>query len=90
MRFKLSRTYEMFVLPTNPAFKLQTSPRLHPTCSLLSTQSTQHALLALSTTLALPGLSLLFPPHSTLPPPSTSLHLSTTPPASHESILPEP
>ncbi|OAX35545.1 hypothetical protein K503DRAFT_773369, partial [Rhizopogon vinicolor AM-OR11-026] len=56
------------------------SLRLHPTCSLLSTQSTQHALLALSTALAPPGLSLLFPPHST-PPLSSSLSLSMTLPA---------
>ncbi|OAX34732.1 hypothetical protein K503DRAFT_774245 [Rhizopogon vinicolor AM-OR11-026] len=63
----------MFVLPTDPAFKLQASPRLHPTCSLLSTQSIQHALLALSTTLAPLGLSLL-----------SSLNLSTTPPARYD------
>ncbi|OAX30513.1 hypothetical protein K503DRAFT_778149 [Rhizopogon vinicolor AM-OR11-026] len=67
----------MFVLLADPTFKLQASPRLHPTCSLLSTQSTQHVLLALSTTLMPPGLSLLFPPHGT-PPPSSGLNLSMT------------
>jgi hypothetical protein len=64
--FKLSRMYENFVLPLIPP----SSSNLRRGCTLLPaayypTQSTQHALLALSTSLAPPGLSLPFPPHST-------------------------